>query len=46
LDLLGNGEIKRQPTGNHGSGKKLSNGKEMGTGVTVAAYGRNRTVTV
>jgi len=46
LDLLGNSEIKRQPIGNHGSGKNSSSGKEMGTAVPVTTQGRKRTVTV
>jgi hypothetical protein len=34
LDLLGKSEIKRQPIGNHGSGKNnSSSGKETITGV-------------
>jgi len=37
LDLLGNGEIKRQPTGNQGSENNSSSGKEIETGVAVTA---------
>ena len=36
-DLLGNGDIKRQPTGNQGSEKNSSSGKEMEMGATVTA---------
>jgi hypothetical protein len=35
LDLLGNSEIKRQPIGNHGSGKKIQVVDKDGTGVAV-----------
>jgi hypothetical protein len=37
LDLLGNGEIKRQPIGNQGSEKNSSSGKEVETGGAVTA---------